>query len=42
MNWRNMDKDLKAVYFRMAEQEKKIFKKTRKLNSLSLKEKAEN
>jgi len=37
-----MDKDLKAVYFRMAEHEKKTFKKIRKLNFLSLKEKTEN
>jgi len=37
-----MDKELKAVYFRMAEHEKKTFKKIRKLNSLSIKEKGEN
>lgn len=36
-----MDKDLKAVYFRMAEHEKKIFKKVRKMNMLMEKEKQE-
>jgi hypothetical protein len=29
-----MDKDLKGIYFRMAENEKKIFKKVRKMNML--------